>query len=140
MTSPGLVLPISMSVWRACCRFSCGFAMGAPDCGWWIVASRLDDPTVTEPATRVSWRFAEDGHSVACTVVSPSGPPVLELWQLTPAGPTERTLIPVPSLGPHSQLVPLSPGRILVCHHRGGGQQIDLVTGAGHPTRRCAAC
>ena len=53
---------------------------------------------------------------------------MLEVSRLTPAGPTGRIDVAVPALGPHSQLVPISRGRILVCHHRDGGQQVDLVT------------
>ena len=72
--------------------------------------------------------FAEDGRSVACTVIGPGG---LRCWKFhswRPTGPTSHTRSAVPSLGPHSQLLPISQGRTLVCHHRGGGQQIDLVT------------
>ncbi len=80
---------------------------------------------------RLSWRFSPDGRSVACTVIRPSGPPLLEISRLAPTGPTSQTQVSVPSLGPHSQLLPISHGRTLVCHHRGGGQQIDLVTVRG---------
>jgi pimeloyl-ACP methyl ester carboxylesterase len=92
------------------------------------VTSPPNEVSASELVTRLSWRFAEDGRSVACTVVRPSGPPELEISQLAPTGPTSRTPVAVPSLGPHSQLLPISQGRILVCHHRDGGQQVDLVT------------
>jgi hypothetical protein len=87
-------------------------------------------------ASRLSWRFADDGRTIACTVVAPGEPPVLEVTQLAPSGPSRRTLIPVERLGPHSQLLPLSHGRVLICHHRHGGQQIDLVTTEGPTVRR----
>src|SRR5215472_9502254 len=92
------------------------------------VTALLYDRLGAEVAARVSWRFSPDGRSVACTVIGPSGPPILEISRLAPTGPTSHTQVSVPSLGPHSQLLPISSGRTLVCHHRGGGQQIDLVT------------
>ncbi len=88
-------------------------------------------------ATRLSWRIAEDGRSVVCTVVQTSVAPALEVSNLTPTGSTRRTTVTVPSLGRHSQLLPISGGRVLICHHRDGGQQIDLVTlGHGQPSVR----
>ncbi len=86
------------------------------------------DGRSADAAARLSWRFSPDGRSVACTVIGPSGHPVLEISRLAPTGPTSHTQVSVPSLGPHSQLLPISCGRTLVCHHRAGGQQIDLVT------------
>ena len=101
---------------------------GAPGSGWSIVTLLLDNPGASVFATRLSWRFAGDGLTVVCTVVPASGPAVLEVSRSTPGGPTGRTSITVPYLGPHSQLLPISRGRILVCHHHDGGQQVDLVT------------
>ena len=92
------------------------------------VTALLSGQRSADMAARLSWRFSPDGRSVACTVIGPSGPPLLEISRLAPSGPTSHTQVSVPSLGPHSQLLPISQGRTLVCHHRGGGQQIDLVT------------
>ena len=98
---------------------------------------RAPDGRQPELAARLSWRFAEDGRSVACTVVRPSGPPVLEISRLAPTGATGRTRVAVPFLGVHSQLLPISHGRVLICHHRDGGQQVDLVSlGRGAPSVR----
>jgi pimeloyl-ACP methyl ester carboxylesterase len=95
------------------------------------------DPGAADLASRLSWRFAEDGRSVVCTVVPPRGAPVLEVSHLGPAGPAKRTAVTVSTLGPHSQLLPISGGQVLICHHRDGGQQVDLVTlGHGQPSVR----
>ncbi len=92
----------------------------------------------SEHATRVSWRFSQDGRSAVCTVVPQSGSLGLEISKLGPAGPIGRTTVDVPSLGLHSQLLPISQGRVLTCHHHDGGQHIDLVTvgRAAPPVRR----
>ena len=87
-----------------------------------------DDGGLTDHVRRLSWRFAEDGRSAACTVVYPGGPPLLEISRLAPTGATHRTTVAVASLGVHSQILPISAGRALVCHHRDGGQQVDVVS------------
>ena len=111
--------------------------MAAPGSGWWTVAQLLDNASAPELDTRLSWRFAEDGRSVACTVIGPGRSPVLEISQLAPTGPTSHTPVAMPSLGPHSQLLPIAKRRALVCHHRDGGQQVELVTrGYGEPSVR----
>ena len=70
-TSRAPALRISTSAWPVCSRFSCGYVMAAPGSGWWTVALLLDNASVPELDTRLSWRFAEDGRSVACTVIGP---------------------------------------------------------------------
>ena len=92
------------------------------------------DPSAAELATRLSWRFAKDGRSVVCTVVPRSGAPVLEVSNLSPVGSIKRTAVTVASMGPHSQLLPIANGRVLICHHRDGGQQVDLVTQGPGPS------
>jgi pimeloyl-ACP methyl ester carboxylesterase len=101
------------------------------------VTRPLDNHSSLGQATRVSWRFSADGQSAVCTVVPLTGSPVLEISELGPTGPLARTTLAVPSLGLHSQLLPISQGRVLICHHHDGGQQIDLVaSGDGAPSVR----